>query len=69
MASRIEPRVLKGFRDFLPADQGVREQLIARLKEVFRSHGYLPIDTPVLEFTEVLLGKGGGATDKQVYRC
>jgi histidyl-tRNA synthetase len=68
MASIIEPRVLKGFRDFLPADQGLRERLIDGLKEVFRAHGYLPIDTPVLEYTEVLLGKGGGETDKQVYR-
>ncbi|MFP4331581.1 MAG: histidine--tRNA ligase [Spirochaetaceae bacterium] len=68
MASIIEPRVLKGFRDFLPADQGLRESLIERLKQGFRAHGYLPIDTPVLEYTEVLLGKGGGETDKQVYR-
>lgn len=68
MASVIEPRVLKGFRDFLPADQGLRERLIEGLKVVFRAHGYLPIDTPVLEYTEVLLGKGGGETDKQVYR-
>ena len=68
MASIIEPRVLKGFRDFLPADQGLREQLIDGLKEVFRAHGFLPIDTPILEYTEVLLGKGGGETDKQVYR-
>ncbi|MFP4300953.1 MAG: histidine--tRNA ligase [Alkalispirochaetaceae bacterium] len=68
MASIIEPRVLKGFRDFLPADQGLRERLIDGLKEVFRAHGFLPIDTPILEYTEVLLGKGGGETDKQVYR-
>lgn len=68
MASIIEPRVLKGFRDFLPADQGLRERLIDGLKEIFRAHGFLPIDTPILEYTEVLLGKGGGETDKQVYR-
>ena len=68
MASIIEPRVLKGFRDFLPADQGQREQLIDRLKATFRKYGFLPIDTPILEYTEVLLGKGGGETDKQVYR-
>lgn len=68
MDERIEPRVLKGFRDFLPQQEARRKAVQAVLEEVFRRHGFLPIDTPVLEYTDVLLGKGGGETDKQIYR-
>jgi len=64
----IQPRTLKGFRDYLPETAGPREWLIGRAKDVFRSFGYLPIDTPALEYTEVLLGKGGAESDKQLYR-
>jgi histidyl-tRNA synthetase len=68
MATLIEPKVLKGFRDFLPEREAARLSLVRKLEEVFRSYGFAPIDTPVLEYAEVLLGKGGGETDKQVYR-
>ncbi len=64
----IEPRILKGFRDFLPEDEGIRKDIQRLLEDTFESFGFVPIDTPVLEYTEVLLGKGGGETDKQVYR-
>jgi histidyl-tRNA synthetase len=63
----IEPRVLKGFRDFLPETAARRIATMHTLEKVFKSFGFLPIDTPVLEYREVLLGKGGGETDKQVY--
>ncbi len=68
MSERIEPRVLKGFRDFLPSEELARREIEKVLESVFRSYGYKPIDTPVLEYAEILLGKGGGETDKQVYR-
>ena len=68
MKDLIEPRILKGFRDFLPDRELQRLSLLRKLEEVFRLFGFVPIDTPVLEYTEVLLGKGGGETDKQVYR-
>ncbi len=68
MDSFIEPQVLKGFRDSLPQQEIPKKALMARLQGVFESFGFVPIDTPVLEYTEVLLGKGGGETDKQVYR-
>ena len=68
MKDLIEPRIPKGFRDFLPEKEAQRLAIVARLGEVFRLFGYAPIDTPVLEFAEVLLGKGGGETDKEVYR-
>jgi len=64
----IEPKVLKGFRDFLPSEASIRKKIMHTLEQMFESFGFQPIDTPVLEYTEVLLGKGGGETDKQVYR-
>ena len=68
MKDLIEPRIPKGFRDFLPEKETQRLAIVQRLGEVFRLFGFAPIDTPVLEFAEVLLGKGGGETDKEVYR-
>lgn len=64
----IEPRILKGFRDSLPDRERRKRDLIHSLEMNFRSFGFEPIDTPVLEYTEVLLGKGSGETDKQIYR-
>ncbi len=66
--SIIQPRTLKGFRDYLPATMTAREKVIDTAKQVYRSFGFAPIDTPVLEYTEILLGKGGDETDKQMYR-
>tara|TARA_R110002111_G_scaffold262289_1_gene337782 strand:- start:61616 stop:62950 length:1335 start_codon:yes stop_codon:yes gene_type:complete len=64
----IEPRTLKGFRDYLPAAMIPREQLIETAKSVYRSYGFSPIDTPALEYTEILTGKGGAESDKQMFR-
>lgn len=68
MSDLIRPRTLKGFRDFLPEAAIPREALVATALEVYRSYGYSPIDTPALEYTEILLGKGSAETDKQTYR-
>ena len=68
MSKLIQPRTLKGFRDHVPASMIPRERLIDTAREVYRSFGFAPIDTPALEYTEVLLGKGGAETDKQMYR-
>src|SRR3954463_8651410 len=64
----IQPRVLKGFRDYLPQQMLAREQIMDTARRVFRSFGFSPIDTPALESLEILLGKGGVETDKQLYR-
>ncbi len=64
----IEPKILKGFRDSLPQQEIIRQNLISKVQQIFRLFGFVPIDTPALEYTEVLLGKGGGETDKQMYR-
>ena len=63
----IEPRTLKGFRDYLPEAMIPRERLIATAQAVYRSYGYSPIDTPALEYFEVLSGKGSDETDRQMY--
>ncbi|MFN4258653.1 MAG: histidine--tRNA ligase [Gemmataceae bacterium] len=68
MSRLIEPRTLKGFRDYVPELMIPREQLLEKARQVYRSYGYAPIDTPALEYTEILLGKGGEESDKQLYR-
>jgi histidyl-tRNA synthetase len=68
MSKLIKPRTLAGFRDFLPATMIPREALIDTAKKVYRSYGFSPIDTPVLELYEVLTGKGSDETDKQMYQ-
>src|SRR3989440_4177098 len=68
MADLIQPRTLKGFRDYLPELMIPREHLLEQARRVYRSYGFAPIDTPALEYTEILLGKGGAETDKQLYR-
>ncbi|UUO09274.1 histidine--tRNA ligase [Blastopirellula sp. J2-11] len=64
----IQPRTLKGFRDYLPEAMMPRERLIDAAKQVYRSYGFAPIDTPALEYAEVLSGKGSDETDRQMYR-
>ncbi|MCG8649792.1 MAG: histidine--tRNA ligase, partial [Pirellulales bacterium] len=64
----IQPRTLRGFRDYLPAVMIPREQLMQTAREVFRSFGFAPIDTPTLELLEILTGKGSDETDRQIYR-
>src|SRR6266851_5589602 len=68
MADLIQPRTLKGFRDYLPDLMIPRERLREQARRVCRSYGYAPIDTPALEYAEILLGKGGAETDKELYR-
>ncbi len=63
----ITPRTLKGFRDYLPEAMIPRERLIATAQQVYRSYGFAPIDTPALEYLEVLTGKGSEETDRQLY--
>src|SRR5438552_14106913 len=64
----IEPRTLRGFRDYLPEAMIPRERMIETARRVYRSYGFVPIDTPALEYLEILLGKGSDETDKQLYQ-
>ena len=52
----------------LPESMLAREQLMQTARDVYRSFGFAPIDTPALEYTEILLGKGGDESDKQMFR-
>jgi len=65
---RIEPKTLKGFRDYPPEVMIPRERLIDTARRVYRSYGFSPIDTPALEYLEILAGKGSDETDKQLYK-
>ena len=68
MSTIIEPRVLKGFRDIMPSSEILRSELQEKITKVYRSFGFVPIDTPVLEYSEILLRKSNGETEKQVFR-
>ena len=68
MSDLIQARVLKGFRDMLPAAEIGRALLAETLTKTFRSFGFVPIDTPALEYSEILLRKSDGETEKQVFR-
>jgi histidyl-tRNA synthetase len=68
MSGLIQPRTLKGFRDYLPEVMIPRERIMGIARRVYRSYGFSPIDTPVLEFLEILTGKGSEETDRQLYR-
>ncbi len=63
----IQPRTLKGFRDYLPSIMIPREGIMQTARDVFRSFGFAPIDTPALEYLEILTGKGSEETDRQIY--
>lgn len=65
---KITPKILKGFRDFLPEKMIIRESIIKTVKEVYESFGFLPLETPALEYAETLLGKYGEEADVLVYR-
>ncbi|MEI8232743.1 MAG: histidine--tRNA ligase [bacterium] len=60
-------QTLKGFRDFLPAEKRVRDSVMAKIKSTFELYGFEPLETPTLEYAELLLGKYGDEADKLVY--
>jgi histidyl-tRNA synthetase len=64
----INPQTLKGFRDFLPVEAKKRQYVINTLKKVFESYGFEPLETPALEYEEILMGKYGEEGDKLMYR-
>lgn len=64
---RIIPQNLKGFRDFLPSEKILRDEVIQRIKNVFEKYGFDPLETPALEYAETLLGKYGEEADRLIY--
>ena len=65
---KMKPRTLSGFMELLPAKQAQFEKIAQVLRDTYALYGFYPLDTPILEASEVLLAKGGGETEKQIYR-
>ena len=65
---RIKPRTLSGFMELLPAQQQQMERVMDILRTTYSRYGFTPLDTPIIEASEILLAKGGGETEKQIYR-
>ena len=65
---RIKPRTLSGFMELLPQKQTKMEQMMSILRNTYSLYGFAPLDTPAIEDAQILLAKGGGETEKQIYR-
>lgn len=65
---KIKPSILPGFMELIPSDQILFNKMMDTIRKNYEKYGFLPIDTPIIEKSEVLLAKGGGETEKQVYR-
>jgi histidyl-tRNA synthetase len=66
--AKMKPHTLSGFMELLPAPQVQMERMMNTLRETYSLYGFTPLDTPVIEASDVLLAKGGGETEKQIYR-
>ena len=66
--SKIQPRTLSGFMELLPARQIQFDRMMSIIRDSYSLYGFTPLDTPIIEASEVLLAKGGGETEKQIYR-
>lgn len=66
--SKVQPRTLSGFMELMPARQIQFDRMMAILRDSYSLYGFTPLDTPIIEASEVLLAKGGGETEKQIYR-
>ena len=66
--AKVQPRTLSGFMELLPEQQIKMERMMEVLRESYSVYGFAPLDTPIIESAEVLLAKGGGDTEKQIYR-
>ncbi len=65
---KIKPRTLSGFMELLPEEQQLFRRMIQTLEDTYSLYGFTPLDTPLIEASEILLAKGGGETEKQIYR-
>ena len=65
---RIKPRTLSGFMELLPQKQARMERMMEILRKTYSLYGFAPLDTPAIEDAQILLAKGGGETEKQIYR-
>ena len=68
MSDKVTPRILQGFAELLPKEQILFNSIYDKIRSVYEKYGFLPLDTPTIELSEVLLAKAGGETEKQIYR-
>ncbi len=68
MKNKIQPKTLPGFMELLPSEQILFNNIYDTIKRVYEKFGFLPLDTPVIEYSNILLAKAGGETEKQIYR-
>jgi histidyl-tRNA synthetase len=66
--AKLKPRTLAGFMELLPAPQQQMERIMETLRQTYSLYGFTPLDTPMIEDAQILLAKGGGETEKQIYR-
>ena len=66
--NKVEPRTLPGFMELLPESQVLFNEIMEKIRKSYEKFGFLPLDTPIIESSEVLLAKAGGETEKQIYR-
>ena len=66
--NKVEPRTLPGFMELLPTDQILFNSIKDKIRSIYENYGFLPLNTPIIELSEVLLAKAGGETEKQIYR-
>lgn len=64
----IQPRIFKGARDFLPEQMLHREHIVATMRQIFKKYGYAPIETPAIEYLDILTGKYGEEADRLIYK-
>ena len=66
--NKVQPKTLPGFMQLLPKDQILFNEMKEKIQKTYEKFGFLPLDTPIIESSEVLLAKAGGETEKQIYR-
>lgn len=64
----VKPSILPGFMELLPSDQILFNKMLDTIRNNYEKYGFIPVDTPMIEKSEILLAKGGGETEKQIYR-
>ena len=68
MDNKVKPRTVAGMLELLPNDQIIFNEMVDKIRKSYESFGCLPLDTPIIELSEILLAKAGGETEKQIYR-
>ena len=66
--NKVEPKSLQGFMELYPNEQIAFNKIKNTIESVYSKYGFMPLDTPIIEYSEVLLAKAGGETEKQIYR-